>query len=138
MGYKPIWEDGVCVILGTPTHTMPQFISEQIPSDQLGWTFSVLQIFCHYVPIGGRGCFWTRLWSFEFTEFASHIPTWAPEWRSSLRHCISVQEASLQSLVRIQAVSHPAVIGSPIGRRTGSSGVGRNCKSEFVLTSLAK
>ena len=39
---------------------------------------------------------------------------WAPEWCSDLRHCISVQEASLQSLVQIQAVSHPAVIGSPI------------------------
>ena len=37
---------------------------------------------------------------------------------SGLRHCISVQEASLQSLVRIQAVSHPDVIGSPIVRRT--------------------
>ncbi|CDQ62349.1 unnamed protein product [Oncorhynchus mykiss] len=42
----------------------------------------------------------------------------APEWRSGLRHCISVQEASLLYLVRIQAVSHPTVIGSPIGRRT--------------------
>jgi hypothetical protein len=37
-----------------------------------------------------------------------------PEWRSGLRHCISVQEVSLQSLGQIQAVSHPAVIGSPI------------------------
>ena len=47
----------------------------------------------------------------------------APEWRSELRHCISVQEVSLQTLV-----SHPAVIGSPIGRRTigpASSGFGR-------------
>ena len=26
---------------------------------------------------------------------------WAPEWRSSLRHCISVLEASLQTLVSI-------------------------------------
>jgi hypothetical protein len=31
-----------------------------------------------------------------------------------LRHCISVQEASLEYLVRIQAPSHAAVIGSPI------------------------
>eukprot|EP00063_Salmo_salar_P017260 XP_013992095.1 PREDICTED: ubiquitin-conjugating enzyme E2 G1 isoform X1 [Salmo salar] len=31
------------------------------------------------------------------------------------RRCISVQEASLQYLVRIQAASHPAVIGSPVG-----------------------
>jgi hypothetical protein len=28
---------------------------------------------------------------------------WAPEWRSGLSYCISVQEASLQSLVGIQA-----------------------------------
>ena len=39
----------------------------------------------------------------------------SPVWSSGLRHCISVQEASLQSLVQFQAVSHPAVIGSPIG-----------------------
>uniref|UniRef100_A0AAZ3QB03 Uncharacterized protein n=1 Tax=Oncorhynchus tshawytscha TaxID=74940 RepID=A0AAZ3QB03_ONCTS len=56
------------------------------------------------------------------------------EWCSGLRHYISVQEASLLSLVRIQAVSHPDVIGSPIGRRTigpASSGFGRcrrHCK----------
>ncbi|XP_052350091.1 yrdC domain-containing protein, mitochondrial isoform X3 [Oncorhynchus keta] len=42
----------------------------------------------------------------------------APEWRSGQSHCISVQESSLQSLVRIQAESHPAVIGSPIGWHT--------------------
>ena len=36
---------------------------------------------------------------------------------SGLRHCISVQEASLQYLFRIQAASHPAVIESPIGLR---------------------
>jgi hypothetical protein len=42
-----------------------------------------------------------------------------PEWRSGgLRHCISVLEASLQTLVRSQAVSQPAVIGRPIGWRT--------------------
>uniref|UniRef100_A0A8C7GWT4 Beta'-coat protein n=1 Tax=Oncorhynchus kisutch TaxID=8019 RepID=A0A8C7GWT4_ONCKI len=46
---------------------------------------------------------------------------YTPEWRIGLRHCISVQEVSLQSLVRIQAVSHPAVIGSPIGWPTQSS-----------------
>ena len=40
---------------------------------------------------------------------------WALEWRS-----ISVQEASLQSLVRIQAVSHLAVIESPIEHRCTS------------------
>ena len=56
---------------------------------------------------------------------------WAPEWHRGLRHCISVKEASLHSLIRIQAVSHPAVIGSPIGRRTIGpvlSGVDRHCK----------
>ena len=49
-----------------------------------------------------------------------------PEWCSGLR-----QEVSLQSLVRIQAASHPAVIGSPIGwqaqRRPRLAGVGRHC-----------
>ena len=39
----------------------------------------------------------------------------APKWCSILRHCISVLEASLQTLVRSRAVSQPAVIGSPIG-----------------------
>jgi hypothetical protein len=38
----------------------------------------------------------------------------APEWCSSLRHCVSV----LQTLVWSHAVSLPAVIGSPIGRCT--------------------
>ena len=36
------------------------------------------------------------------------------EWHSGLRHCISVLEASLQTLVRSQAVSQPAVIWSLI------------------------
>jgi hypothetical protein len=59
-------------------------------------------------------------------------------WCSGLRHCISVLEASLHTLVRSRAVSLPAVIESPIGRRTtgsASSGlgeglarVGRHCK----------
>uniref|UniRef100_A0A4W5P4W3 Uncharacterized protein n=1 Tax=Hucho hucho TaxID=62062 RepID=A0A4W5P4W3_9TELE len=66
----------------------------------------------------------------------------APEWRSGLWHRISVQEASLQSLVRIRAVSHPDVIGSPIGRRTISpsclAGVGLQnvivcCSVKFSL-----
>ena len=47
-----------------------------------------------------------------------NTPYGAPEWLSGLRHCISVLEASLQTLVRFQAVSQLAVIGSPIGRRT--------------------
>ena len=65
--------------------------------------------------------------------------TRAPEWRSGPWHCISVQEASPQSLLPIQAVSHLAVIGSPIGRRaigpasSGFGGVGRHWKQEFVL-----
>jgi hypothetical protein len=46
------------------------------------------------------------------------LATQTPEWPSSLRHCISVQEMSLQSLVRFQAVSYPALIASPIGRHT--------------------
>jgi hypothetical protein len=43
---------------------------------------------------------------------------WASEQRSGLRHCISVLKASLQAPVRFQAVSQPAVIGSPIGQHT--------------------
>ena len=42
--------------------------------------------------------------------------TQAPEWRSGLRHCISMQEVSLQYMVEIQAASHLAMIGSPIRR----------------------
>jgi hypothetical protein len=42
----------------------------------------------------------------------------ASEWRSGLRHCSSVLEVSLQTLVRFQPISQPAVIGSPIGRCT--------------------
>jgi hypothetical protein len=42
----------------------------------------------------------------------------APEWRSGLRHCISVLEESLQTLILLQAVSQPAVIGSPTRRST--------------------
>ena len=45
-------------------------------------------------------------------------PNWAPDWCRGLRHCIAVLEASLQTLVRFQAESQPAVIGSPIGRHT--------------------
>ena len=45
---------------------------------------------------------------------------WAPEWRSGLRHCISTD-----TLVRIQAVSQLAVIGSPKGL---AHSVGRLCK----------
>ena len=44
-------------------------------------------------------------------------PFKAPEWRSGLRHCISVLEASVQTLVRSRAVLQPAVIWSPIERR---------------------
>ena len=40
----------------------------------------------------------------------------APNWCCGLRHCISVLEASPQTLVRFQAESQPAGIGSPIGR----------------------
>ena len=39
----------------------------------------------------------------------------APEWGSGLRHCISVLQASLQTLVWSWAISQPGVIGSPIG-----------------------
>jgi hypothetical protein len=51
----------------------------------------------------------------------------APEWCSGLRYCISVLEASLQTLVRSRAVSQPVVIGNPIGQCTigpASSGLG--------------
>ena len=40
----------------------------------------------------------------------SLLLTWAPEWRSSLRDCISVLEVSLLTLVQSRAVSQPAVI----------------------------
>lgn len=43
--------------------------------------------------------------------------TWAPKWRRGLRHCISVQEMSLQSLIHIQGEAHLTVIGSPIAQR---------------------
>ena len=48
----------------------------------------------------------------------SPVHVGSPEWLSGLKHCISVQEVPLQSVVRFQAVSQPAVIGSPIGQRT--------------------
>ena len=70
----------------------------------------------------------SRIGLFSLKWFWSFVCVgWAPEWRSGLRHCISVQELSLYYLLQIQALSHPAVIGSPIGRRTtgtASSGVG--------------
>ena len=47
-----------------------------------------------------------------------------PAWRSVLRHCISVQEAPLQSLVRIQAESPLAVIESPRTIAPASFGLG--------------
>ena len=61
----------------------------------------------------------------------SGVKSWhsfrAPEWHSGLRHCISVLDASLQSLVRFQAVSQLDVIGSSIEQHTigpASSGIG--------------
>ena len=59
---------------------------------------------------------------------------WGSEWSSGPRHCISVQEVSVQSLVQIQAESHLAGIGSPMGgvhlaqRHPGLVGVGSHCK----------
>ena len=60
------------------------------------------------------------------------------EWRSGLRHCNSMLEVSLQTLVRSRVVSQKAVIGSPKGRRTigsassglreGLAGIGHHCK----------
>jgi hypothetical protein len=63
--------------------------------------------------------------------------TWSclvtPKWCSGLRHCISVLEASLQTLVWFQAVSQQAVIGSPIGRRTASGlGFGQSRLSLYI------
>ena len=52
------------------------------------------------------------------TAHSMTLTTQTPEWRSGLKHCFSVVEASLQTLVRCQAVSQAAVIGSPIGRST--------------------
>jgi hypothetical protein len=57
-----------------------------------------------------------------------HVSKCSPEWRSGLRHYISVPEASLQTLVRFQAVSQLSVVGSPIGQCTigpASLGFGR-------------
>jgi hypothetical protein len=55
-----------------------------------------------------------------------------PEW-----HCIAVLEVSLQTQVRSQAVSQPAVTRRPIGRRAivqASSGFGRHeCLSHLAL-----
>ena len=45
-----------------------------------------------------------------FAPSYANILFGAPEWRSSLRHCISMLEASLQTLVRSRAVSQPAMI----------------------------
>ena len=76
---------------------------------------------------------------FEFVFILTYHSIWrAPKWRSGLRHCISVLEASLQTLVRSWAVTQPAVIRRPTRRRTygtasselkeGLAGVGRHCK----------
>lgn len=59
----------------------------------------------------------------------SNMLFWAPLWLGGLRYCISVQEASLQYLIRIQAASHPAVIGSPVG----TSKAAWTVKSRHVL-----
>jgi hypothetical protein len=59
-----------------------------------------------------------------------------PEWCSGLKHCISVQEVSLQSLVQIQAVSHLAVIGSPIGWCTIGPGLLVIVNKNLFLTDL--
>ena len=66
----------------------------------------------HYIQDCVSSC------STSSVSFVCSACDWAPEWRSGLRHRISVQEASLPSLVRNQAVSHLAEIGSPIGWRT--------------------
>ena len=65
----------------------------------------------------------------NWMEVATLIPR-PHEWRSGLRHCISVLEASLQTLVQFQAVSQPAVIvprrmGLPIGLASSGLGFGR-------------
>ena len=66
------------------------------------------------------------------TNSLQTVGTGAPEWRGDLRHCISVQEASLQYLVQIQAASHPTVIEShraQLARRCpGLASVGRHRK----------
>ena len=42
------------------------------------------------------------------------IMAWAPKWHSGLRHCISVIDLGSKTLVRFQAVSQLAMIGSPM------------------------
>ncbi|XP_064792895.1 very long chain fatty acid elongase 7-like isoform X1 [Oncorhynchus masou masou] len=82
------------------------------------------------------------LWYGNFMNNAGYTfqANGSPGCRCGPRHSISVQEVSLQSLVGIQAVSHPAMIGSPIGRRTigpASSGFGRDPRTEdwFLMSS---
>ena len=41
-----------------------------------------------------------------------------PEWRSGLRHCITVLAVPLEILVQVQARSQPATTERPMGQRT--------------------
>ena len=69
------------------------------------------------------------------------------EWRRVLRHCIAMLQASPQTRAWSRAVAQPAMIGSPIRRRTiapalsglgeGLAGVGRHFKIEFGINGLA-
>ena len=59
--------------------------------------------------------------------------------RSKALH-LNASGVTTDTLVRVQAVSQPAVIGSSIGQLTigpASSGVGGRCKYELVLSCLA-
>ena len=51
-----------------------------------------------------------------FYDYTSPAITWAPKWHSGLRHCILVLVTSLQTLVRFQAVSQPAVGGAQLAQ----------------------
>ena len=88
---------------------------------------NILTVYSRFICQVKKQCIYININKIE----CGCLATQTPEWPSGLRHCISVQEMSLQSLVRFQAVSHPALIASPIGRHTIGpclDGVGRHCK----------
>ena len=61
-----------------------------------------------------------------------------PEWRSSLRHCITVLAVSLQILIQFQAVSQPAWTWRPMRWCTicpAPSGLGEGLIARDVLVS---
>ena len=74
------------------------------------------------------------------------LPTGPPKWRSSLRHCIAVLEASLQIRVWSRAVSHPARTGGPMACmalglyrvRMGLAAMGQDCNYQLEITKFGR